>query len=112
MTIYTSYFAKCKSGERRLSICRRPPDWYTGRRCYLLAPDAELLWKYKNKEITAREFTAIYTDYLNTLGIDAVLNELHEGDILLCWEAKGKFCHRHVLAAWLKSYGYIVTELE
>lgn len=111
MILYTSYFAKCKSGDKRLAICARPPEWYTGRCCSLLAPDYDLLWNYKNKHITKEQYTECYLKYLNSLGIDRVIAELHDGDILLCWEAKGKFCHRHILAEWLNSHGHTVTEL-
>jgi hypothetical protein len=32
-----------------------------------------------------------------------VANEL-DGYTLLCWEGPGKFCHRHIVADWLKPY--------
>lgn len=77
----------------------------------MLAPSYELLMGYKNGQITPEEYTRQYIAYLDSVGIDKVLEVLQDGDILLCWEAKGKFCHRHILAEWLKSYGHTVTEL-
>ena len=111
MNLYTSYYAKCKSGNRRLAISQGVPSWYTGRSTNLLAPDWSLVMGLKNHTITKAEYTARYIAYLDSLGIDRVLGELQNDDIMLCWEAKGKFCHRHILAEWLRQYGHTVTEL-
>jgi uncharacterized protein (DUF488 family) len=34
-----------------------------------------------------------------------------EGKVLLCYEKSGDFCHRHLVAEWLRRYGYEVKEL-
>ena len=34
-----------------------------------------------------------------------------EGKTLLCYEKSEDFCHRHIVAAWLRHYGYEVEEL-
>lgn len=112
MQLYTSYFSHCSYGPKTVAICRRVPDWYTGRRCMLLAPSYELLWNYKNGWVTEDEYREEYLNYLDSIGIDRALSELKDGDILLCWEGKGKFCHRHILASWLMKHGHIVTELQ
>ncbi len=112
MKLYTSYFAHCKSGDNCISISQGVPDGYSGRRSLVLAPSWELVMKLKNGQITIEEYTTQYLAQLNALGIDAVLTELREGDIMLCWEGKNKFCHRHILASWLNEHGHDVTELE
>jgi uncharacterized protein (DUF488 family) len=72
-----------------------------------------MLVGYKNGTVTQEEFTKRYTVKLNKLlekeGVEA-FNELN-GLVLLCYEKKGCFCHRHILADWLRSHGFEVTEV-
>jgi hypothetical protein len=50
---------------------------------------------------------------LDQLNARQVLNDLGGDDVvLLCWEPPGEFCHRQVVAAWLKAQvGVVVEEL-
>lgn len=41
-----------------------------------------------------------------------VAQELGQGSILLCWEKPGEFCHRIVVADWLREAGIEVEEYE
>jgi uncharacterized protein (DUF488 family) len=58
-------------------------------------------------------FTRLYrTEILDKLDPHKIIKDLG-GDnfILLCWEAPGEFCHRRVVAAWLrKRTGVLVEE--
>jgi uncharacterized protein (DUF488 family) len=52
--------------------------------------------------------------------VDAILGRLarisqENGElplVLLCYEPAGEFCHRHVLAAWLRERGVEIRELQ
>lgn len=111
MTLYTSYFARSADHPNALSISCGVPTWYNGRQNRLLAPSWELVDGIKKGKITEAQYTEQYRQKLDALGEQKILSVLHEGDVLLCWEATGKFCHRHILADWLKEHGHTVTEI-
>lgn len=112
MKIYTSYFAKNAQHPRAKSICRWPPKWYNGVQCGLLAPSVDLLTGYKMGTVSEEEYTETYLSYLNRLGLIKVLAVLNDGDVLLCYEKPGDFCHRHILARWLNNNGVEVEEID
>jgi hypothetical protein len=49
---------------------------------------------------------------LDKLNPQEVFAELGKDAVLLCWEPKGLFCHRHLVAAWFwEKMGLEITEL-
>ena len=73
---------------------------------------------YKNSFISEAEYTRMYKEILDKLKSDGALSgfveDLKEHDkvLLLCYEGKYKFCHRHILAEYLnKHYALDITEL-
>ena len=78
-----------------------------------------LLDDYKRGAITEERYAEIYTNQLellkeNEVDIMVVLEKQMQGidTILLCYEGKDKFCHRHLLAEWLNDkYGLDIKEL-
>lgn len=99
--IQTSYFAKYKE-DNGISIARFTPKWFKGETYIKLAPDKELLLAFKNSEITQKEFIELYyLECLKKLDAKEVYNDL-QGKTLLCVETSDKFCHRHIIAVWLK----------
>ena len=67
-----------------------------------LAPPPWLLQKYK-QDLDTEFYTANYTEHvLNKLNPEEVFQELGNDAIMLCWEGKNKFCHRHIVAKWLE----------
>lgn len=110
--IYTSYFAKYRGGNG-VSIARRQPS-KDGAPCYpelaRLQPPKSLLWDYKTGRITENEFKSMYRNLvLRGLNPHAWAKRL-QGKVLLCWEKPGDFCHRHIVADWLRKAGYEVKE--
>lgn len=65
----------------------------------------------KRKRDVQNVFAEKYLLRLNNLGIDKVLSVLDDGDVLLCFCWPGDFCHRHILADWLRSHGVFIEEL-
>ena len=116
--IYTSYFSSKKyNKEDGISIARYNKFW-DGESYPLLCPSVGLLkwWKNLSKEAqqsrTCQDFyaEAYCKEILSQLNPHIIAAEL-EGKVLLCYEKSEDFCHRHLVAAWLRHYGYEAEEL-
>ena len=68
-----------------------------------LAPTEEILKKYKSKTISWETYT---DEYLKLLNLRNVINQLNKDEIansvFLCSEHQPKYCHRRLLAEYLK----------
>lgn len=122
--IYTSYFAKIKELERSniipISICGKVPDWYKGLQYKKLAPKYGFFMEWKknhDNDYYIEHFQAEVLDQLDAT--DVVLHfsrllygfNVGENDIaLICYEKPSDFCHRHLVAEWLKQNGYQCEE--
>lgn len=120
--IYTTYFAKLKKLPKNIipiAICAKPPSGYTGPVYRTLAPKYDFFAKYKITKDT-EEFTENYVgQVLNQLNPVKVVTELYYQlglapntcDIALaCFEKSSDFCHRHLVADWLRNAGYECKE--
>jgi len=110
MNIYTSYFGFLKKIPREIlpvSIARFPPRWFHGGEMKNLAPGEKLLWKAKQGKISEEEYTRQYMAQITALfdpqALYVTLEYSFGGkDIaLICFEKKGEFCHRRLLAEWM-----------
>ena len=110
--IYTSYFAKYR-GANGVSIARTQPKRAKPlKEVDPLKPPRALLKGYKDGEISQEEFARYYrTSVLWHLNPAAWGKHL-QGKVLLCWEKPGNFCHRHLIADWLRKAGFEVKEWE
>ena len=122
--IYTTYFAKLKKLPENIipiAICAKPPNGYRGAIYRVLAPKYDFFAKYKiNGDI--EEFTENYIgQVLNQLNPVKVVTELYYQldlapntcDIaLVCFEKSTDFCHRHLVAKWLRKADYECKEWE
>ena len=116
--IYTSYFSSKKyNKEQGISISRWNKFW-DGDVYLDLAPSSDLLswWKSLSKDLQQDNyyqqlyFTYYRQETLDKLGPHKVAADL-DGKVLLCYEKSTDFCHRHIVAAWLRHYGYDCEEL-
>ena len=107
--IYTSYFAnwrKFPPGAKVIGMARIMRFNNNWGQWLAAAPSEKLLKQWKNKQITEEQFAEIY---LRELQIDKEktrqqlwqLEEQYNNVVLCCYEKKGDFCHRHILAEWL-----------
>ena len=106
-----SYFANWRNFPKEakaLGITRFPPKGIKFENAPNLAPSEGLLREYKNNEIDGYMFAVKYQDELEKrfAAPSILLEKLEkyaEGKdvILCCYEKKGDFCHRHLLAQWL-----------
>ena len=107
--IHTSYYAKYR-GMDGVSIARYSPKWFKGGRDIELAPSAQLLLDYKHGHINDAIYSTYYRTQLDKLDPAKVYERL-DGKVLLCYEKSTSFCHRHLVATWLRENGYEVQEL-
>ena len=116
--IYTSYFSSKKyNRDQGISISRWNKFWQ-GDSYSDLFPSESLLkwWKSLPEELqTQNYYQQLYFTYykqetLDKLDPHKVAADL-DGKVLLCYEKSSDFCHRHIVAAWLRHYGYNCEEL-
>jgi hypothetical protein len=133
--IYTSYFAKLKDLPDNIipiSICGKAPDWYKGLQYKKLAPKYDFFMKWKENHDNDYYVKCYNDQVLDKLSFIRIITELHcllpdeikvkmESPIynnedyhiaLICYEKPSDFCHRHLVADWLRKHGYQCEELK
>ena len=130
--IYTSYFAKLKSLPKNIipiSICGKAPGWYQGLQYKKLAPKYDFFMKWKENHDNDYYIKCFNEQVLNKLNAEQVVKELdnlllnetlaidYSGDLkevpriaLICYEKPSDFCHRHLVANWLRERGFDIKE--
>lgn len=119
--IYTSYFPKLKelelSGIVPITICGKAPYWYNGLQYKKLAPKYDFFMKWKETHDNDYYIKHFQEEVLNTLNPETVIQELFslapqgtEHIALICYEKPGDFCHRNLVAEWLRQHGYKCIE--
>ena len=111
--IYTSYFGKLKKIPNTIipiAICAKNPEWYTGLAYKKLAPTYRILmnWKkMKNEEQYIRDYTEQVLRKLDVRQVYLELQALAKGKdiVLLCYEKTNDFCHRNLVAEWMRNNG-------
>lgn len=122
--IYTTYFAKLRFLPKDVipvAICAKPPKGYQGAEYRMLAPHYSFYSKYK-EDGDESYFTLCYKDQvLRNLNPTRVVADLYysasknycDGDIaLVCYEKATDFCHRHLVAEWLRDNGFQCEEFD
>ena len=114
--IYTSYFAKLRSLPDNIipiSICGKAPEWYKGSQYKKVAPKYDFFMKWKQNHDNDYYIKCFNEQVLSTLNATSVVEDLkrlanvtdlENNDIaLICYEKPTDFCHRHLVAEWLKN---------
>lgn len=119
MKIYTTCFTNLKDLPENIiavAISRTVPYWYNGYRWSRLSPFESILSDYRrfnNKDRYKKRFT---DEILNQIDLDTLRVEMKDfiqpgcTIALVCYERTHKFCHRHLVADWLRGLGYEVEE--
>jgi len=94
----TSNFKLSGTDPNAIAISRGVPRGFKGRRCLPLAPATWALVKETDEAVFREKFML----QLERLDAKAILEEVGEDAILLCWEKPGEFCHRRLVAEWLE----------
>ena len=121
MKIYTSYFGNSKklqqAGIKVIGISLYPPRWFNGISLKQVAPAKSIL--FANGQ-TQEEYTRRYiSEVLSQQDMQQFLKTVEQASggqdvALCCYEKPEDFCHRHILADWIKEklgieiseYGY------
>lgn len=120
--IYTTYFAKLKKLPENIvpiAICRYVPEGlrHSCYRYFELAPNPDSLMDYKRTGDIEKFIRCYNEQILARLDPHGLINDLTRWvggkDIaFVCYEKSTDFCHRHLVADWLRSAGYTCEELE
>lgn len=121
--IYTSYFAKLKdlpSNITPIAICGSIPKGYKGLWYKKLAPKWSFFKTWKETHDNDYYIQHFNDEVLSNLDASTVVMELKhlcdksmysDVDIcLVCYEKPIDFCHRHLVAKWLRDGGYDCKE--
>ena len=108
--ILTSNFKIAGHLPQSVAISLGVPRGWRGERCTVLAPPRPLI-----KIMDPGTFIPLYkAQVLDKLDPHQIIKDLG-GDnfIMCCWEDPGVFCHRRVVAAWMRKHtGVLVEELD
>jgi len=114
--IYTSYLGNIKNipeDMEKISIMRFTPEWandYIDKIDLKLAPTEDTLIKYKNGKISKSEYIEEFNSVLKAIPLKTIKKKL-DNKVLLCTCKVGDFCHRHLIADYLRSKGIAIEEL-
>lgn len=98
----TSYFAKHKEKPDGVAITLYTPKWFKGPTYTRLAPTKQILTLYKAGALTEQDYERLYYEQvLDQLCVYEVYHDLKD-KTLLCYEKSSDFCHRHLVAKWIK----------
>lgn len=121
MQIFTSCFKFAKGLDDSkffvVSISRFPPRGFKGHKCFEFAPSVRLLKEYKEGLRNDHYSYRYRRDVLEKIDVHRVFEELARlacgRDIVLCcFEPAFEFCHRRLLAHYVKEvWGYSIEEL-
>ncbi len=109
--IYTGYWAKASEytakGLTPVGISGWSPDGWTGKTYKKLAPKYVWWKEWHDNNLSEQWYITKYFDtVLNKLDPVAVVKDLQKMGkdvVLLCFETPDKFCHRHLVATWLRA---------
>lgn len=112
-----------------VAICRYPPKGWSGVWYPKLAPSQELLaeWKndprnddhfgikrkqYEDQVLSKLDAKEVMTDLQRKIpGVEPLWESKRYHVMLLCYEKRDSFCHRHFVAQWLTKNGYPCEEV-
>lgn len=118
---YTSYFANIKNLPKDvvpIAICGKAPVGYLGLQYKKLAPSWAIYndWKngHHNNDIYTAQFTHQILNQLDQLLVEDELLALtnHRTFCLVCYEKPSDFCHRHIVAEWLRKRKIDIQEYQ
>lgn len=120
--IYTTYFARLKKLPKDIipiAICGWPPSGYTGPEYRALAPKYDFFKHWKATGDNEYYIKCYNEQVLSNLNPARVVADLYYqigkapcscNIALVCYEKSTDFCHRHLVANWLRKHGYECEE--
>lgn len=118
--IYTGRFKDISyyqhAGLIPVSIAGYAPDFYKGIQFKVLAPKYSWWKEWHDKKLSVEWYKSKYQEtVLNKLNPKVIAYRLQAfGDhvVLCCYESPEEFCHRQLVADWLRSAGIEVREYD
>ena len=115
---YTTYYANVRNlpnGVVPISIAGWAPDGWRGLEYKRIAPKWWFFKEWKENHDDDFYIRNFKKEVLDALNPDKVWNDLRrmsEGApfALVCYEKPTDFCHRHLVAEWLRRHGYAIEE--
>lgn len=108
--IYTGYFAQVNKYDGILaSIAIKTPKGFKGVKLRCFMPKFWLLDKFKKGEIDSKEYSRLFEleilAHLEKQNVKNLLKSLSKNKdlFLLCYEKPENFCHRHIVANWIRN---------
>ena len=96
-------------GENLISVALKTPNGFRGMSYRKLSPKYD--WWQDRYEHSYEWFKEQFQKtVLDELDVHDVVKKLGEDAILCCWEKDDTFCHRHIIADWIREAGYIIEE--
>lgn len=123
--LYTTYFGNLKNLNKDLdipiAICGKVPNGYTGLVYKKLAPKYKFFIEWEKNKDNNYYIEHYYKEVLELLNPRKVVEELKElagikdknkdkNIYLVCYEKSGEFCHRNLVADWLKEDNIWIKE--
>lgn len=116
MIIFTTCFSRLRFikdyNALFISIALSSPSWFKGYSWKIFKPTWDILNEYKSsgdKDRYTRRFKKEILDKIDKNALIKLLNSSNKAVYLTCWEETG-FCHRQLVANYLKELGFEVKE--
>ena len=105
--IFTSNFKIAERLPQAVAISLGVPRGWRGRRYKALAPPRDLI-----KIMEPAKFIPLYKAKVldKLIPMEVILDLGGDNFIMVCWEPPGGFCHRRVVAAWLRKHTGVLIE--
>ena len=108
MKIYTSYFGNSKklaqANIKMISISRYKPKFFYGCELKTVAPTSKILFGNLSTYEYEKRYRRDVLNWVNAKEFLRMIESVSNGNdvALCCYEKPEDFCHRHILAEWIK----------
>lgn len=119
MKFYTTYFSNVINLPNNIapvSIALKPPKDWDGLQYRVLAPKEEFFYKWRESRDNDYYTKRFNSEVLARLDANIVVEELqrlakgYDSVALVCYELPTEFCHRFLVADFLRGAGFEVKE--
>ena len=118
--IYTSYYGNFRNLEGFVKIGISTSQPFEVDTISKLFPGWDIVHDYKSNPDNERYVKRYTSEILSKTSPEEIVGIIRRicrrynnfKVVLLCYEKRGDFCHRHIVADWLTNAGYPTIELE
>lgn len=108
MRVYVSNYSS-RRGRPAVQISKTSPSWAVIKKSIPeLFPSWDLIQLIKTTKVGSRERREAELEYVKRytrqliINRDSIFDQLENDDVLCCWCKKGDFCHRLIVAEFLR----------